>query len=96
MDPERAAEYGLMGEAVTRATLPDEKLEELLLAAAEEVKGDDSLPLYDKIGHVARYAYRAGAAAALFCREDPGALAAMEEAFRQILDEAERFCTGQD
>ena len=87
MERDKLLQYGLMAEAVTRVTLPDEKLEELLLAAAEDT--DEDMPLYEKIGHIARFAYRTGAAAALFAQEDLDAHAAMVKAFREILDEAE-------
>lgn len=78
----KAVWYGLMGEAVTRAMLPDPKLGELMLTAAED--GDPDAPLYEKIAGVARHAFRAGAAAALYLSEqEPDKL---QQAFHELLD----------
>ncbi len=71
--------YFLMSEAVTRMTLPADKLGELLRTSIEESGGD--LPA------MLRSAYRAGAAAAMIVTErNPEGLA---EEFHRLLDEPE-------
>lgn len=86
MTEEELLGYGLLGEAVTRETLPDERLGELMLTAAETT--DKTAPLYEKIAAVARCAYRAGASAALYLSErDQERLL---QAFADLLDHPQR------
>lgn len=86
MNQEELLTYGLMGEAVTRATLPDDKLGELMLTAAETT--DKTAPLYEKIAAVARCAYRAGASAALYLSERDQER--LQQAFADLLDHPQR------
>lgn len=75
---ERLEGYFLMGEAVTRETMPENVLQDLLRSTISGTGGD--LPA------MLREAYRAGAAAALVLADDPERLAA---AFRRLLDDTE-------
>ena len=68
--------YALLGEAVTRETLGEDQLQDLTTAAAEETEGD--LP------SLVRYAYRAGAAAALYLADNR--LDDLSAAFGRLLD----------